>query len=120
MPDSLRFELIAPAEAHRATAVPITLRLTNVADHPVEAHFLGRDIAIDVVVRDEQNAVVWRRLEGRAVPSILQIRMLEPGETLEWKEAWRPTRNGRYRLQGVLPSDAPEPLLTPNVDVWVR
>jgi len=120
MPDSLRFEVIAPAEARRGNPVPITLRLTNVGAHPVEAHFLGREIAFDVVVRDEQNAVVWRRLEGRAVPSILQIRMLEPGETMEWKEAWRPARSGRYRLQGVLPSDAPEPLLTPNVEVSVR
>lgn len=117
-PDSLRFTVHAPDTVQRGAAVPITLRLTNVSDHPVDAHFLGRTIAFDIVVTDK-DGVVWRRLQ-EAVPSILQIRTLAAGETLEWKDVWRPAKAGRYQVQGLLPSDAPEPLRTAQVSVVVR
>jgi len=118
--DSLRFDLIAPAEARFGRAVPITLRLTNVSPRAVEAHFLGREIAFDIVVSRADGTPVWRRLEGAIVPGILQVRMIAPGETLEWRDVWRPANPGRYRLQGILPADEPEPLRTPWVELIVR
>lgn len=118
-PDSLRLELLAPAEARLGDSVPLALRLTNTGTRPLELHLLGRTIAFDITVAREGGAVVWRRLEGAAIQGILQIRMLAPGETLELKELWRqrtdagePVGPGSYTLQGVLPTDAPEPLRT--------
>ncbi|MGH7529496.1 MAG: BsuPI-related putative proteinase inhibitor [Gemmatimonadales bacterium] len=100
VPDSLRLELLAPAEARVGSAVPLTLRLTNATDRPVAAHFLGREIAFDLVVHSAGGAVVWQRLRGATVPSILQVRVLEPGETLEWQDVWRPRNTGRYIGRG--------------------
>lgn len=119
MADSFRFELIVPAEARRGAAVPITLNLTNVSDRSVEAHFLGRTIAFDIVVTTEAGTVVWQRLGEGATPSILQIRTLTPGESMEWRDTWVPKTAGRYRVQGVLPSDDPEPLRTRWVAIEV-
>lgn len=120
IPESLRFEVTAPAEVRRGQAVPITLRLTNASDRVVEAHFLGREIAFDIVVTAEDGTVVWRRLGDAAVPSILQVRLLQPGQMLEWSDVWRPGAPGRYGLQGVMPSDAPAPLRTPVRALLVR
>jgi hypothetical protein len=118
--DSLRFDLIAPAEARFGRVVPITLRLTNVSPRAVEAHFLGREIAFDIVVTRADGTVVWQRLAQRAVPSILQVRMLGPEEVMEWRDEWQPLERDRYRIQGILPSDAPEPRRTSWVELIVR
>jgi len=82
--------------------------LRNPSGHPVEAHFLGREIVFDVVVTREDGAVVWHRLDRGVGPSILQIRTLAPGESLQWRDAWLPREPGRFRVQGILPSDEPE------------
>ncbi|MBI4420698.1 MAG: hypothetical protein HY560_07715 [Gemmatimonadetes bacterium] len=119
-PESLRFDLIAPAEVRLGEAVTIMLRLTNVSDHPVEAHFLGREIAFDIVVTRAEVGVAWQRLRGAAVPSILQVRTLMTGEVMAWEDVWRPAARGSYRLQGILPSDEPEPRRTPPVELLVR
>ncbi len=118
--DSLRFDLIAPAEARFGRVVPITLRLTNISPRAVEAHFLGREIAFDIVVTRADGTVVWQRLAQRAVPSILQVRMLGPGEVMEWRDEWQPLERDRYRIQGILPSDAPAPRRTSWVELIVR
>ncbi len=118
--ESLRFELVAPGQVRVGDSVPITLRLTNPTDHTVEAHFLGRTVAFDVTVAREDGTPVWRRLAGQTVPSILQVRVLGPGETLEFRDVWRqrtdagePVAPGVYTIQGILPSDEPEPRRTP-------
>ena len=98
---------------------PVRLRLRNVSSRPVEAHFLGRTIVFDIVVAQGDGTVVWRRLEHGVGPSILQIRTLKPGEMMQWRETWLPREPGRYRVQGILPSDAPEPLRTPWIPVEV-
>lgn len=117
--DSLRFTIDAPASARVGEPVPITLRLTNPSGRPIDAYFLGRTIAFDIVVTLDDGTVVWRRLAGAAVPSILQVRTLAPGEVLEWKDRWQPQRAGRYRVQGMLPSDAPEPRRTAQIEVVI-
>ena len=107
-PAPLEFKASAPGAARIGQRVPITLRLHNRSDGPVVAHFLGRTVAFDIVVTDA------------AVPSILQIRTLAAGETLEWKDNWVPSAAGRYRIQGVLPSDQPEPRRTPTIDIQIK
>lgn len=117
--DSLRFELVAPGEVHQGAPVPITLRLTNTTDHPMEVHFLGRTIAFDITVARENGPVVWRRLQGAAIQGILQIKVLAPGETLELTDVWRQrdiaeqsVGPGTYIVQGALPRETREPLRT--------
>ncbi|MGH7700169.1 MAG: BsuPI-related putative proteinase inhibitor [Gemmatimonadales bacterium] len=125
-PPSLRFELLAPADAATGDPVAITLRLTNTSERPVELHLVGRTIAFDIVIACEGGAVVWGRLAGATVQGILQIRMLAPGETLELKDVWRQQDGsgkrvpaGTYILHGVLPTDEPQPLRTPPVELRI-
>jgi hypothetical protein len=115
----LDFTLSAPRAARAGERVPITLQLRNASDQPVEAHFLGRTIVFDIVVTTEDSTIVWRRLGDGAGPAILQIRTLAPGETMQWRDTWLPPAPGRYRLQGILPSDDPEPRRTAWVDLDV-
>lgn len=124
--DSLRFALLAPPEVRIGVPVPITLRLTNTGARPVELHLQGRDIVFDVVVTREDGAPVWRRLEHAVVPGILQVKVLAPGESLELRAQWRQQTSqgdaagpGTYTLQGVLPTDDPQPLRTPPVRVRI-
>ena len=120
-PDALQFTLTAPDSVRPGEPVPISLRLTNPTDRPIDAYFLGRTITFDVIVRRDSGAVVWRRLEGAVVQGILQVRTLAPHETIEWREVWRQQTNqgtavepGTYVVQGVLPSDA-SPRRSPEV-----
>src|SRR5690606_21206471 len=94
--DSLRFSLHAPARAAPGAAVPIELRLTNVASDSITLYLVGREITFDIEVRDASDALIWRRLEGQAVPQILQVRFLAPGETLTLRDMWpQRTNDGR-------------------------
>jgi hypothetical protein len=115
----LEFTISAPTRTHVGASVPIVLRLHNASDRPREAHFLGRTIAFDIVVARVDGIVVWHRLEKGVGPSILQTRTLAPGETMHWRDTWLPREPGHYRVQGILPSDAPEPLRTPWAPVEV-
>ncbi len=115
----LEFTISAPTRARVGATVPIVLRLHNASDRPAEAHFLGRTIVFDIVVAREDGAIAWRRLEKDTGPGILQIRTLKPGETMQWHDRWLPRAPGHYRVQGILPSDAREPLRTPWVGVEV-
>jgi intracellular proteinase inhibitor BsuPI len=116
----LDFSISAPMSVPVGQPAPIVLRLTNVSDQPIEAHFLGRTIVFDIVVTTSDGTIVWRRLGEGAGQSILQIRTLGPGETMEWRDKWIPKRVGRYRVQGVLPSDSLEPRRTDWVEIDVR
>jgi len=117
--DPLMLALVAPVEVRPGAPVPFTLRLTNVTDQPVDAHFLGREITYDIVVAREDGTVVWRRLAGAVVPGILQVRTLKPHETLELRDVWRQRANDgsavppwSYTVWATLPSDSPQPRLT--------
>lgn len=115
----LELTISTPRSGRVGQSVPVVLRLTNVSDRPAEAHFLGRTIVFDIVVTTSDGAIVWRRLGEGASQSILQVRTLAPADTLEWRDQWTPKAPGRYRLQGVLPSDDPEPRRTPWVEIEV-
>ena len=105
----LELTVVVPQSARVGERVPIVLRLTNASDHPVDAHFLGRTIVFDIVVSREDGTVVWRRLEGKVTQGILQLRTLQPRQTMEWRDTWRPRARGVYVIRGELPSDNPLP-----------
>ena len=126
VPDSLRFTLIAPDTIRTGQPVRIVLHLTNITTHTVEAHFLGRDIAFDIVVADKDGRVVWHRLAHAVVPGILQVKTLTPQERLEFSEVWpqkdddgKPVAAGSYSLWGVLPSDEKEPRRTETASLRI-
>lgn len=121
LPDSLRLTLIAPDSVAAGTPVAITLRLTNTSDRPVDVYLVGRTITFDIIVRNADDHVIWRRLERAVVQNILQVRTLAPGEALEWQDVWSQQTNqgsavpaGPYTLEGVLPTDA-SPLRSPEI-----
>jgi len=108
-PDSLRLDLEVPVEARVGSAVPIALRVHNVADQPIDLYLRGRPIAFDVIVRRDSGEVVWRRLENAIIPAILRIETLPPHGMLELRADWSletttgaPVMPGTYAVQGVL------------------
>jgi len=119
--ESLRLELRIPAQARSGSTVPITLRVENVGDRPIDLYLRGRTIAFDVVVRRPDGEVVWRRLEHEIIPAILRLETLAPWQVLELHTDWSletnagsPVTPGSYVLQGLVLTDGPE-LRTPPV-----
>jgi hypothetical protein len=109
--DSMQVKIVVPRTVAAGAPVPIAIHIRNTADRPVELHLQGRTVTFDLTVR-RGDAVVWRRLEGAAVPAILQIRMLAPGEVLELKDTWRQVDSagaaagpGDYGVSGTVPTD---------------
>ena len=118
--DSLRLELRIPTEARVGSTVPITLRVENVGDRPVDLYLRGRTIAFDIIVRRKAGEVVWRRLENEIIPAILRLETLAPGQVLELHAEWSPAvPPGSYALEGAVLTDGPE-LRTPPVTLRVR
>lgn len=124
--DSLDLSIHVPERVPMGEGVPITVRVRNRTDRPLDLHLVGRTIAFDIVVTAENGAPVWRRLEGQAVQSILQLRTLAPGEVLELSDRWdqrgsggSPVAPGLYRVQGMILTDEPEPLRTPVVRLQI-
>lgn len=123
--DTLQVAVEVPARVRTGEAVPITLRVTNVGDERLDLELRGRPIAFDLVVTGPDGSVVWRRLEGRTVPAILQVRTLGPRESLELRDVWDQRERdgsrvapGSYRVAGAVPAvspgaleASPEPLL---------
>lgn len=100
--------------------MPITLRAKNTGTEPVDLYLRGREIAFDITVTSETGEIVWRRLESRIVPAILQVRTLSPGESLELREVWDQLSNaalpagpGLYKVEGTVPTGSRPPTKTP-------
>lgn len=104
--------LVAPNTAAVGTAVPLVIRITNTGSQPQDVYFTGKEIAFDFVVRAADGSVVWRRLAGKTVQSILQVRTFKPGETLELRDTWKPTIPGEYTIEGIVPGQEREPMRT--------
>ena len=111
-PDSMRVEIVAPRTVDAGAPVPISIRIGNTADRPIDLHLQGRTVVFDLTVA-RGDSVVWRRLEGEVVPAILQLRTLAPGEVLELQDTWhqrdkagRRVAPGEYRVSGMVPTDA--------------
>jgi hypothetical protein len=110
---SVQLTLEIPATVRTGEPVPITLRLVNASDSAVEVVLHGRPAAFDVVVSGPTH-VVWRRLEGAVIASILQLRLVEPGDTLRFETTWdqrthagRPVAPGEYTVTAEIPTDPP-------------
>jgi hypothetical protein len=108
----MRFEIAAPAEVRGGDPVPVSLRLTNVTDRVLTVYLQGRPTAFDIVVRGEDGAVLWQRLEGQAITAILGVRTLEPHSTVTFEDVWpqrdqagRSVPPGDYTLVGRLLTD---------------
>ena len=117
--DSVAFRVELPSAAHAGEPVPIVLRLTNRTEQALTLALQGRPLAFDVTVTGPDGAIVWRRLEGAVVQSILAVRTLAPAESLAFEAVWdgrrhdgSPAPPGRYLMAGRLPTDTPEGLVT--------
>lgn len=117
--DSVVFRVELPPAAHAGEPVPIVLRLTNRTEQPLTLALQGRPLAFDVTITGPDGTIVWRRLEGAVVQSILAVRTLAPAESLTFEAAWdgrrrdgSPAPPGRYLVAGRLPTDTPEGLIT--------
>jgi hypothetical protein len=123
--DSLRLELDVPAEARVGSTVPITLRVRNAGERPIDLHLRGRTIAFDVIVRRPGGEPVWRRLEHETIPGILRLETLGPGRVLELHAEWHLDPDARagaatalYHVEGLLLTDG-APLRTDTVTLRV-
>jgi len=117
--ESLSLELVLPAQVPAGAPVTITLRGRNGTQRPLDLYLRGRTTTFDVVVAEPGGEVVWRRLEGEIIPTIVQLRTLAPGEQFELEAAWdQRTREGsllepgEYTARGLLLVEG-EPLETP-------
>jgi len=113
--DSLRLDLDVPARVTAGDPVPMTLRVENVAERPVDLYLTGRTIAFDLIVEDEAGTVVWRRLHDQVVEQILRVEQLASGDTLVLEDTWNqrsndgaPVAPGGYTVRAeVLTEDEP-------------
>jgi len=115
----VRLDLTLPDSVGRGEDVPITLRLTNRGRKPARIYLQGRPTVFDIIITGAEGRPVWRRLSGAVVTSILQVRVLSPGETLEFTDHWKQQNDrgelvspGEYQVIGVLPTDPPAELRT--------
>lgn len=121
----MRVELMVPQAIAAGRPVPVTLRISNTGDRPLDLYLQGRPIAFDLTVQ-RGDQVVWRRLEGATLSLILQIRTLAPGEVLDLKETWkqednagRPVGPGDYTVTGSVLTDG-EPLRAAPTPLRIR
>lgn len=124
--DTLRLEVQVAAEVRQGDAVPIVLRLVNISARTIEVHLQGRETVFDLIVREAEGGIVWRRLEGETAMAILALRPLAPGAAFEFRHVWdqrdragRPVPPGRYHVTGEVPYDAVEPLRSPPATLVV-
>jgi uncharacterized protein (DUF58 family) len=117
--DSVAFRVELPPDARAGEPVPVVLRLTNRTERPLTLVLQGRPLAFDVTVARPDGAIVWRRLEGAVVPSILAVRTLAPAESLTFEAVWdgrdrggSSAPPGKYLVTGTLLTDTPEGLAT--------
>ena len=116
--DSLRCDIDIPPRVRIGQSVPIAVRVTNVADRPLELHLQGT-VAFDITISSTDDKVVWRRLEDEVIQSILRIEVLAPGQTLELAYTWdqrtrggEPVPPGQYSVTAALLTESSQPLST--------
>ena len=117
--DSVDFRAELSPTALAGEPVPVVLRLTNRTERPLTLVLQGRPLAFDVTVTGPDGAIVWRRLEGMVVQSMLAVRTLAPAESLTFEATWNGRRRdgsppppGRYLVAGKLLTDTPDGLAT--------
>ena len=124
---ALRAELVAPDTVQAGAPVRFTIRITNQTDKAVDAYFVGREIAFDIVVTRADGQIVWQRLAGKGVQMVLQTRIMQPEESLELGDTWRqqdndriPVPAGSYTVEGRVPGQGREMLKTASRVLVIR
>lgn len=114
----MRYEIVLPNRVRRGEPVSITIRITNQSTEPAPIEFTGRPIAFDILIDDASGRRIWQRLSDDVVGMVLQVRILEPGESLELLHMWDQSDDrgaavstGTYTVRGILP--------TPDGDRWL-
>ena len=116
--DSITLALTAPARVRRGDNVPIVISVRNTTARPLELALAGREIAFDITA-ERDGAVVWQRLAGQTIPSILQLKKLLPGESFELMDYWRANEAGTYQITAKILTDA-EPLEPSPISVTIQ
>ncbi len=127
LPAPLRLWLDAPRAAGADGATSFVLRVRNDGEAPLELTLRGRTITFDIVVKDASGRVVWRKLDGAAIPAIARLLTLAPGAQLALRTRWDQRDRagttiaaGAYTVHGALLTDADAPLETESVPFTVR
>ena len=115
---------VAP-EINQGDILPLRLELTNICDLPVELALGGRP-AHDFSITDDQSIEIWRWAHDITIQTILDLKTLQPGETLSFEIEWPLVDNegkviaqGIYQVQGFLNGDPPQVLTTKLLPVTV-
>lgn len=117
--DSLHLSLRVPARVTTGGPIDLELRVANVSGRALDLYLTGREPTADVIVRDAAGSVVWRNLQG-AVPAILLLKPLPPGDSLVLHERWdaRAAAAGEYTIEARLLTDA-DPLVFPQQRITI-
>ncbi len=91
-------EIELPSSVRIGTPVPVTLRVRNTGTAPAELALTGLPIAFDIFVDRTDSTEVWSRLHGETISMMLQVAILRPGESLEFKHAWDQRDNDRQAV----------------------
>jgi hypothetical protein len=116
----LSVSLAAPDSIASGGRVTFRLLVRNTSGRAVDLYLRGRKPTLDVVVEREDGRVVWRGLEGRVIPAVLQVESLAPGQTLEVSAVWDlqstepPVEQGTYVVRASLLADDAAIAATPG------
>ena len=124
--DTLRLELEVAGEVPLGSPVPVVIRARNLTDGALTLYLVGDEIVYDLLVWHMDGTLIYRRLEGQAVPMVLRIETIAPREALTLMGSWDQRTSagtsvgpGSYRIQGELPTDE-APLRTPTMSFGIR
>lgn len=124
--DSLELQLELPATVKRGAPVQMALHVRNATARPLHLYLRGRSTTVDVRIEDEGGSTVWHRLEGVAVPAIIQARTLGAGASFVERVEWSGRTSeggvvapGRYTVRAFLLTES-DPLAAPAVTVRVE
>lgn len=112
-----------PKEAVAGGSIPMTVKITNTSNEPVELYHGFQPY--DFAVKREDGSEVYRWSRWRVQPTMLQRTLLAPGQSLTYTETWdmrdqdcQPPKNivglpcsgeaapsGRYRVEGSFTAD---------------
>ena len=105
--DSLDIQLLVPDTASAGARVPVAMTIRNMAAKPIDLYLHGRGPTLDVIVRAADGRVVWQRLAGENLPSILKIHPLRANETLTVGAEWPAADPGEFTITGIVMTESP-------------
>jgi hypothetical protein len=123
---TLTLDLDVPGTTTAASPVPITLRVTNNGTAPIDLYLRGRSIAFDIVITSAAGDTVWHRLRDAVLDASVQVRVLQPRDSLVLTDRWNQRTNegktvppGEYSVRAFLLTDQPEPITFPTVPLRI-